>query len=135
MNGYIVSRSVVGLQEAIKKAMEMTHSAAAKVYLQEILQLPQEDQEKWFFSSEEVGRIGREEYRTKAEPVTIWTIIEVVCVVITTLITVWNEVEKRWENKQVETKICEEKQIEVPAPGPSPGAPGGGLHPDATYVR
>lgn len=117
MNGYIVSRSVVGLQEAIKKAMETTQSAAAKAYLQEILKLPQEDQEKWFFSSEEVGRIGREEYRAKGILEVIVVIVEI-CKTIILIIKVWNEVKELWEEKQVEREKCEEKQIEVPIHGP-----------------
>ncbi len=115
MNGYIVSRSVVGLQEAIKKAMETPQSAEAKAYLQEILKLPQEDQEKWFFSSEEVGRIGRKEYRAKGILEVIVTIVEI-CLKVISIIKEWNKLKKSWEEKQVEEpSYCREIEIEVPS--------------------
>ncbi|QTL97518.1 hypothetical protein GM661_05730 [Iocasia frigidifontis] len=114
MNSYIVKQSVIGLQEALEEKIKTTKSLNARNFLKEILKLSESEQEKWFLTSNQATKLTREKFEQQTnEKREICTIIMTICAVITTSIMVWNEIEKRWEKKEVEEEVCKDKEVEV----------------------
>lgn len=114
MNSYVVKQSVIGLQEALEEKIKTTKSLYARNFLKEILKLSESEQEKWFLTSNQATKLTREKFEQQTnEKREICTIIMTICAVITTSIMVWNEIEKRWEKKEVEEEVCKDKEVEV----------------------
>lgn len=110
MNGFIKRQEVIGLEESLQNIIDSTESQYVKEYFQSVLELPREDRTKWFLTSNEVDKIEDE----RVDPITTCTIIQTVCVVIITVVTVYNAVTKQYEEKEVEKEKCEDKKIQVP---------------------
>lgn len=110
MNGYIKKQEVIGLEDSIQQIINESDSPHVKEYFQSVLDLPKEEQSKWFLTSNEVSRMVDE----RLDPVLTCTVIKTVCVVIATVVTVYNAVTKKYEEKEVKEKRCEEKEVQVP---------------------
>ena len=110
MNGYITKQEVTGLQESLQQIINETDSQYVKGYFNSILELPKDEQDKWFLTSNEVSRIDDE----RVEVGTVCMVIRTVCAIVTTTIVVYNQITGKNEKKKVKEKKCEKKEVQVP---------------------
>ncbi len=120
MKGYISEVNVLDLQEGIQEIIDNTDSNEVKEYLEEILKLPKEEQEKWFLSSEQAAEILKE--MDEGEPTRDFSkeckkIVEI-CRDIITVINVWDELKKAYKKVFKKEKKCQKKEVSTPCPKP-----------------
>jgi len=115
MESYIVSQRVLNVSDAISDIRKKATDAISKEYLDGLLALPPEEQEKWFLADELPETIAR---KVVGRPILVelcWAIV-IVAVVVVTMVRVWNPEKKAWEQKEVKTTENKEKKVQKTCP-------------------
>ncbi len=117
MQSYIVSQHAPNVSEAIRDTLERATNTHLKEYLERILALSPEEQERWFLSDDDRAEtLAREAFRQPRGVLEACAVIVALCTVVKTGIAVWNAVKQEWEEKEVEEEVCKDKKVETPCP-------------------